>query len=140
MTTLLRKYSTLILISLLLAVLLLAWLFPSAGFFLGIIFLIFSFFITGAAVIAKHREKYRQGKITRRVFLRTVALEITGIWLAMILAGLLGRTLAEVATQYITHELTRLFAGIAIGMLVGVGIGLLVRQIWVQSVKTSPGS
>jgi hypothetical protein len=140
MTNLLRKYSTIILITLLLAVLVLAWLFPSAGYFLGIIFLVFSFFIIGIVVIAKHREKYRGGKITRRVFIRTVSLEITGIWLAMILAGLLGKTIAQVATQHITHEITRLVAGIAIGMLVGVGMGLLVRQIWGRLVKTSPGS
>jgi hypothetical protein len=137
MTTLLRKYSTPILISLLLAVLLLAWLFPSAGFFLGIIFLIFSFFITSAAVIAKHREKYREGKITRSVFIRSVSLEIAGIWLAMILAGLLGRAIAGIATQQITNELIRLIMGVVIGLLVGISVGLFVSQTWSRIVKVA---
>jgi hypothetical protein len=137
MTTLLQKYSTSILISLLLAVLVLAWLFPSAGFFLGILFLILSFFITSAAVIAKHSEKYGQGKITRRVFIRTVALEITGIWLAMILAGLLGRAIAGIATQQITDALTKLIIGILIGLLIGIGVGVFVSQTWRRLVKIS---
>lgn len=137
MTTLLRKYSTPILVSLLLVVLILAWLFPSEELFLGIIFLSFSFFIAGAAMIAKHREKYRDGKITRRVFIRTVALEITGTWMAMILAGLLGRMIAGIATQQITDALIRLILGIMIGLLVGIGVGLCVWQTWGRFVKVS---
>ena len=140
MTTLLRKHSTIILISLLLAVLVFAWLFPSTRFFLGIMFLFFSFFIAGAAIFLKHREEYRrysspteaerEGKLTRRVFIRTVSLEITRTWLAMILAGLLGRMIAQIATQPITDAITKMIVGIIIGLLVGIGVGVLVSQAW----------
>jgi hypothetical protein len=135
MTTFLRKYSTPILVSLLVILLILARLFPSAGLRLGIIFLLCAFFIASAAVLEKHKQSYRSGKIERSLFIRNAALEITGTWLAMALAGLLGRMAALTATQQITHELTRLIAGISMGVLVGIAVGLLVRQTWSRFVK-----
>jgi uncharacterized protein YacL len=135
MTTFFRKHSTPILLVLLVTLLLLSWLFPSSGLLLGIIFLFFSFFITSSAVLEKHREAYRQGKIARRVFIRNVLLEGTGILLAMLLAGLLGRYMAAIATRQIDNGLVRVIAGIVVGMLVGMGVGTFARKTWGRVTK-----
>ena len=130
MATFFRKHSTPILFLLLVTLLILAWLFPSAGLILGIIFLLFSFFIASSAVLEKHREAHRQGKITRGIFIRNILLEGTGILLAMLLAGLLGRYMAEIATRQINNDLIRVIAGIMVGLLVGMGVGTFARKTW----------
>jgi hypothetical protein len=135
MTTFFRKHSTPILFLLLLILLILAWLFPSAGLLLGIIFLLLSFFIASSAVLGKHNEAYRQGRIRHTVFIRNAVLEITGILFAMVLAGLLGRYIAQIATQQMDNDLIRVIAGITIGLLVGIGIGFVVKQTWCRLVK-----
>src|SRR6266498_4749071 len=138
MTIFFRKHSTPILFLLLVTLLLLCWLFPSAGLLLGIIFLFFSFFITSSAVLEKHREVYRQGKIRRGVFIRNVLLEGAGILLAMLLAGVLGRFLAGIATRQIGDGLIRVMAGILVGMLVGMGVGTFARKACGRLAKVSP--
>ena len=135
MATFFRKYSTPILFFLLVTLLILAWLFPSAGLILGIIFLLFSFFIASSAVLEKHREAYRQGKIRRSIFIRNVILEMTSILLAMLLAGLLGRYMAGIATRQIDNDLTRVVAGIMVGLLVGMGVGTFARKTWGRFAK-----
>jgi hypothetical protein len=130
-----RKYSTPILLFLLLTLLILARLFPSSGLILGIIFLFFSFFIASSAVLEKHRQAYRQGKITRRIFIRNVLLECTGILLAMLLAGMLGRYIAEIATRQIDSGLIKVVAGITVGLLVGIGVGTFTRITWGRLAK-----
>ena len=130
-----RKHSTPILFLLLVTLLILAWLFPSAGLILGIIFMLFSFFIASSVVLEKHKEAYRQGKITRGIFIRNVILEMTSILLAMLLAGLLGRYMAEIATRQIDNDLTRVIAGIMVGLLVGMGVGTFVRKTWGRFAK-----
>ena len=129
MMAFLRKHSTLILMSLLLTMLALAWLFPSAGLKLGIVFLLLSFFIASLLLLEKHQKAYREGKIKRGIFIRNGALEISGVFLVMLLAGPLGRRLAEVVTQGIGHDLVRPVAGIVIALLVGLGVGTLVRKM-----------
>ena len=62
-------------------------------------------------------------------------LEISGGFLVMLLAGLLGRSAAEVATQQISNGLIRLIAGILVGLLVGVSVGAVANKTlrrWVQ--------
>ena len=130
-----RKHSTPILFLLLVTLLILACLFASAGLILGIIFLLFSFLIASSAVLEKHREAYRQGKIRRSIFIRNVILEMTSILLAMLLAGLLGRYMAEIATRQIDNDLTRVIAGIMVGLLVGMGVGTFVRKTWGRFAK-----
>ena len=109
--------------------------FPSSGLLLGIIFMSFSFFIASSAVLEKHREAYRQGKIGRGVFIRNVLLEGTGILLAMLLAGVLGRVMAGIATRPIEDGLVRVIAGIVVGMLVGIGVGTFARKTWGRVTK-----
>ena len=135
MTAFFRKHSTILLISLLIVLLALARLFPSAGLKLGIVFLLFSLFIASSAVVEKHKDAYRQGKLTRADFIRNAAVEISGTLLAMVLAGLLGRLAAGLATQGIDHDLLRVTAGILTGLLVGIGVGALAKQTWGRFVK-----
>lgn len=80
-------------------------------------------------------KTYLQGKITRSVFMRNVILEIFGILLAMTLAGLLGRYIAEVATAQITNDIARFIAGILIGLLAGVCVAILVKRTWGRLLK-----
>jgi hypothetical protein len=134
--TFLRKHTTLIMISLLLALCNLAWSFPSARPVLGIVFLSLSFLIVSSALVHKHMETYRQGAIPRSVFLRNIALDLTGTGLAMISAGLLARVAAEVATRQIDDDLLRFVAGILLGLLIGLAVGSLMRQTWGRLVKT----
>ncbi len=128
MTAFFTKHSTSILISGLVTLLLLAWVFPSAGLKLGITFLLLSFLIASLAVLEKHKKAYRKGEITRGIFIRNTVVEISGGFLVMLLAGVLGRNAAEIATQQIGNEVVRLAAGIAVGLMVGFGVGLLAQK------------
>ena len=139
MTTIFRKHSTPILFLALLTLLILAGRFPSHGLILGIIFLLLSLFVASLAVFEKHKEAYHQGKITRGVFIRNSVLEITGIILAMALAGLLGRYIATIATRQINDGLIRVIAGILVGLLVGMGVGAVAGKTWGRLAKVSSG-
>jgi len=106
------------------------WLMPFAASALGIDFLLFSLAIAIYFIFEKHREAYRQGNITRAIFVRNILFEIFGILLAMTLAGLLGGYIAQIATDQITNDLTKLIAGVVIGLLAGIGVGFIVSRIW----------
>jgi hypothetical protein len=138
MTAFFTKHSTIILLSGLVTLLILAWIFPSAGLRLGIAFLLLSSFIASLAVLEKHKKAYRKGEITRGVFIRNAAVEISGGFAVMLLAGLLGRNAAEIATQQIGNDVVRLVAGIAVGLLVGLGVGLLAQKTLRRLVEISP--
>jgi hypothetical protein len=129
-TTFFTKHSTSILFFILLTFLALAWRFPAAGSILEIVFLPLSLFIAGLAVLEKHKEAYRQGQIARGVFIRTAGLEITGILLVMLLAGLLGRYAARVTTRQMEGGLIRASTGILVALLVGMGVGVFARKTW----------
>ena len=131
-----KKYSTIILISILLMLLMLAWIFPAERLFLGITFVLSSFVITSAAILEKHQEAYHQGRVTRRAFIRKALLEITGAGLAMILAGVVGRYAAVLTVQQINDGLLRLITGLLVGLLVGLGVGTLAKKTWGRFVKT----
>lgn len=128
MTAFFKKHSTLILMSLLLMLLILAWVFPSAGLKLGIAFLLLSFLIASWMVLEKHKQAYRNGEITQVIFIRNAVLEITGTGLVMGLAGPLGRYAAGIAIQPIRDDLLRVIAGIGVGMVVGIGVGFLAKK------------
>ena len=138
MTAFFTKHSTIMLLSGLVTLLILAWIFPSAGLRLGIAFLLLSFLIASLAVLQKQKKAYCNGEITRRIFIRNAALEISGGFLVMLLAGLLGRNAAEIATQQIGNDVVRLVAGIAVGLLVGISVGAMANKTlrrWVQVSK-----
>ena len=135
MTAFFRKHSTLSLFLLLLTLLVLAWRFPSAGLKLGIIFVFFCLVTASLAALERHKKAYRAGRITRYIFIRNAVLEITGILLAMTVAGLLGRPVAAMATQQIGNGLFKVIAGILVGLLAGIGVGFVVKQTWGRLVK-----
>jgi len=135
MTAMFKNYSTLVSVLLLLTVLIFVWLFPSAGLILVTTILLFSLILAGLTVIGKHREAYLQGKISRAVFVRNIFVEISGILLAMALASLLGKYIAQIATEHINNDLTKLITGILIGLLAGIGVGILVKHTWERIVK-----
>jgi len=135
MITFVRKHSTPILFLSLLTLLVLTWLFPSYGLRLGIIFLLLSLVIANLAVFEKHKEAYRQGNIGRSTFIRNSVLEIIGVLLAMLVAGLLGRTMATLATPQINDDLIRVVVGIVVGLLVGMGVGTVARKTWGRMAK-----
>jgi hypothetical protein len=129
MTAFVKKHSTLILMSLLVILLVLAWIFPSAGLKLGIAFLLLSFFIASWIALEKQKQAFRKGQIPRVIFIRNAVLEITGSGLIMLSAGLLGRYIAGIATQPIGDDLVRVIAGIVVGMVVGIGVGVLAKKM-----------
>ena len=131
MTTAFSKHVISLIISLLLlmALFLTAWLYPSIGIPLGIIILLFGLAASTYMIIKKNREACLQGKILRSAAVRNSVLEITGILLAMLLAGRIGRPLAELVTGQIGHEIIRLIAGLITGLLAGAVIGTLVKGV-----------
>ena len=90
MTVFFKRHSTFILISLLVTFLILSWMIPSERLFFGITFVLLSFLVGSAAILAKHQQAYRDGRITRAVFIRNAALEIGSTLTIMLLAGFLG--------------------------------------------------
>jgi hypothetical protein len=133
-----KKYSTLVLIPLVLAIFSLAWSFPAAGSIITIMLLAGSFLLVSFVIVQKQRSLYRQGMTTRGVFLRNVFVEITGTGLGMVLAGLLGRYIADFVTPSIQHDLAKFMAGIAIGLLSGILMGMLVSRTWGRLVRLAP--
>jgi len=59
-----------------------------------------------------------------------------GLLLAMVLAGLLSRFIAQIATQQIGNDQIRIAAGMATGLLVGIGVGVLMQRISGRFMKT----
>jgi hypothetical protein len=138
MIAFIRKHSTLILMSGLLTLLLLAWVFPASGLKLGIGFLFLSFLVASLAVLEKHQKAFRKGKLRRGIFIRNATLEVSGAFLVMLLAGLLGRYAAEVATQQIEQDLLRVVAGLGVGLAVGLGVGALAKRTLRRLVDVLP--
>jgi chromate transport protein ChrA len=66
--------------------------------------------------------------IFRSVKSPKVLIDLTGILLAMFLAGVLGRYAAQVATRQISDELTKLVVGIVIGACIGLGTGFVIHR------------
>jgi hypothetical protein len=128
MTAFFKKHSPLILMSLLLTLLVLSWMIPSERLFFGITFVLLSFLVGSAAILAKHQQAYRDGRITRAVFFRNAVLEIGSTLTIMLLAGLLGRYVAQIATQPIEDDLLRVIAGLGVAMFVGIGVGVLAKK------------
>ena len=131
----------LILILAYLPILLIALLFaPGWASAITSIVLFISFAIAIFFVVQKQRKLYQEKRTSRVKLARNVLFESTGILLAMVLAGLLGRTIAQIGTTQISNDLTKLMAGIVIALLAGMGVGFLVKRTWGRLIKTSPES
>lgn len=128
MADFLKRRSSVVLMTLLLSMLALAWVFPSAGLRLGIGFLLISVSLASWLVLEKHREAFRKCEIRRRVFIRNAVVEISGTWIVMGMAGVLGRMAAGIATQPLAEGLVRVLAGIGVGLAVGLVVGMLAKK------------
>ena len=81
-------------------------------------------------VVSKH-IRINQGKPTNKIRMtRNILLELTGILIAMLLAGLAGRYGAEALTHQIGDKWMKLTVGILIGLLTGLGVGIVFRRAW----------
>jgi hypothetical protein len=138
MTALFTKHSTIFLMTGLVILLILAWVFPTAGLRLGIAFLLLSFLIASLVVLENHKKAYRKGEISRGVFIRNAALEISGAFIIMLLAALLSRSAAEAVTQQIGNELIRVIVGLVVGLLVGLTVGFLAKKTLRRLVEIPP--
>jgi hypothetical protein len=130
MTAFVRTHSTPILVVLLIALLSLAWLFPSSGVRLGIAFLLVCLLVASTAALEKHEQAYRQGGLTRIQFIRSASLEILGLLIVMVLAAGIGRYAAGAVSQAIENDLLRTLTGIGVALAVGFGVGALARGTW----------
>ena len=128
----LRRVPTFLFIGLLVTLFVLAWLFPSAGPRLGMAFLAASLLVACFFIVQGQRAAYRRGAITRRVFLQNVLVEVTGVGLAMVLAGVLGRAAAGMVTAQVGDGLVRFLAGSLIGLVAGLIAGFLVSRVLVR--------
>jgi hypothetical protein len=133
MITFLKKHISLISALIFLATL---WLFPAVIRPVFVTVLAINIASAFTAIFKSHRMAYLQGKITVGNFVRKVAFGILGILLAMTLAGLLGRIIAQVATEQISNDFTELIAGVVIGLLAGMGMGVLVKRTWGKFVRS----
>ena len=57
-------------------------------------------------------------------------MNLTGVLLAMLMAGLAGRYGAEALTHQIGDKWMKLTVGILIGLLTGLGVGIVFRRAW----------
>lgn len=128
-----RNIAFLLFVATVISMLLLAFPTPISG----VILILLSVAVAVSSILKKNKESYFQGWITHGVFVRNVLAETIGILLAMTLAGLLGRYIAQIATAQIPNELAKLVAGVLIGLLAGVGVGILVKRTWGQMLKTN---
>ena len=110
-----------------------------AGVIVGIIFFL-SLAMAIFFAVQKQTKLYREKHISRTNLALNFLYEIIGILLAMAFAGLLGRYIVEIATDQISNGSIKLLAGIIIGLLAGIGMGVLVTRTWGRLVKTSSES
>ena len=130
-------YLPILLITLLLAMILLA---PGWAGIVVSIALFISFAIAVFSVFQNQMRLYREKHKSRHKLVLNVLLEIMGILLAMVLASLLGRYIAQLGIAQISNDLIKMVACILIGLLAGMGMGILVTQTWGKLVKTSAES
>jgi hypothetical protein len=129
MTTFFKNRSTLIFVLLLLTMLILTWLFPSSRFMIEAAFLLVSLALASLVVVAKNRESYQQGQLTRSAFMRRNILGVFGILLAMSSSGLLANYIGRIINVQMEGDLAGFLVVIVISLLVGLAIGILVRRM-----------
>lgn len=91
--------------------------------------------ITLVFIFIRHWRMQLQGEITRRMFLRNVLLEIFGVFIAIVLAGLLYRYIAETMILPMASKSTRLVANVIVALLVGTCTGNFVNRTWGKLTK-----
>lgn len=118
--------------AILLIVTLLAAYFFGAGWAGVMVATLFCVTLAGAifVILQEQRKLYLEKRISQSQLVRNALFQVAGILLAMALASLLGRWVADAATQQISNGLIKFIAGMVIGLLAGMGVGFLVKQMW----------
>ena len=135
-----RSYLPILCIALLLALIAIFFLAPTWAGTAVRIALIISSAIAIFSAVQKQMQLFREKPTSRFKLVLNILLEIMGILLAMVLAGLLGRYMVQLGTAQISNDLTKMVAGIVISLLAGMGMGILVTRTWGKLVKTSAES
>ena len=135
-----RSYLSILCIALLLALIAIFFLAPAWAATAVRIALIISSAIAIFSAVQKQIQLFREKPTSRVKLVLNVLLEIIGILLAVLLAGLLGRYIAQLGTAQISNALIKLVAGIMISLMAGMGMGILVTRTWGRLVKTSAES
>jgi hypothetical protein len=108
---------------------------PPDEFILAMVLLLFGLAITGIPIAQKHRRAYLRGQTTKATCLRNILLEYNCVLCAMAVAGLLGRTIAELATGQVSDGTLRFVAGLLIALSVGIVVGIFARRAWVKILR-----
>ena len=132
-----RSYLRILCIALLLALIAIFFLVPAWAGTAVSIALIISSAIAIFSAIQKQMQLFREKPTGGFKLLLNVLLEIMGILLAMVLAGLLGRYIAQLGTAQMSNHLTKMVAGIMIGLLAGMAMGIVVTRTWGKLTRTS---
>lgn len=106
-----------------------------AGILAGTIF----FFILAIAifsVVQSQTKLYREKRISRTGLARNVCYEVGAILVTMIMAASLGRYITEIARDQIGHTLLGFAVAIVVGLLAGMGLGFLMKQMWSRLAKS----
>src|SRR5215207_1913573 len=106
-----RSYLSILCVALLLALIAIFFLAPTQAGAAVSIALFISFAIALVSAVQKQLQLFREKPTSRFKLVLNVLLEIMGILLAMVLAGLLGRYIAQLGTTQISNGLTKLVAG-----------------------------
>jgi hypothetical protein len=134
------SYLSILCIALLLALIAIFFLAPPWAAMAVRVALIISSAIAIFSAVQKQIQLFREKPTGLVKLVLNVLLEIMGILLAMVLAGLLGRYIVQLGTAQISNNLTKMVAGIVISLLAGIGVGILVTRTWGRLVKTSAES
>ena len=139
MTTFIKNRSPILWVLILITMLVLTWLFPSSRSIIEAAFLLVSLALASLAVVAKNREPYRQGKLTRGAFVGHSLFDIFSIVLAMASAGLVAQYIAQLMMAQIgsTQGVVPIAAVIVVSLLVGISTGLLMKRIRRQVLRTA---
>lgn len=103
---------------------------PTRANAIATVVVILSLSIAAYAVVQKHIRLQQSRPAGKIIMARNILVEFTGILLAMLLAGVLGKYAAEILTHQFGDGLTKLIMGIVTGALIGLAVGMLVRRAW----------
>jgi hypothetical protein len=129
MFSILQKSWPFISITLLIALIVSLFTYPSLSSWLSVIMLISSLGMAIFFITQKHLPPYKQGQLTRIKFTRNILLDLLGLLLTIGAASYLGGMAGRWASNY------GLWTGFAVGMVVGFAGALGVRSAWGRMVK-----
>lgn len=122
------------------------WLWPEASSTIMWIVVIVGISIVIISTIRRNYVMYKMGRCSKQDFFRKLVIDIAGIILVLIIAVLLAGLSASYISQNVGKAIESsnpglgvpvgLFSGIIAAVLIGLGVGYLVRSIWVRLTKS----